>query len=145
MQRTLCCLLGWHTSLSQSLTPPKCITRYQQIKTESTRTLSNFDFQWTKILYQNNLKHILSSLHFSRAKDVIKSSVVTTKKISHSPSLRKWKSNFTKLHLTHKIFRILPAWSQFLWNLTFIFSDFHEKFSLVLLQMIYYIFSPWKM
>ena len=29
--------------------------------------------------------------------------------------------------------------------MTFIFSDFHEKFSLVLLQMIYYIFSPWKM
>ena len=26
--------------------------------------------------------------------------------------------------------------SQFLWNLTFIFSDFYEKFSLVLLQMI---------
>ena len=28
------------------------------IKTESTRTLSNFDFQWTKILYEHNLKHI---------------------------------------------------------------------------------------
>ena len=34
--------------------------------------------------------------------------------------------------------------SQFLWNLTFIFSDFRDKFSLVLLQMIFYIFSPWK-
>ena len=29
--------------------------------------------------------------------------------------------------------------------MTLIFSDFHEKFSLVLLQMIYYIFTPWKM
>ena len=43
----------------------------QQLKTESTWTLSNFDFQWTKILYQNNLKHIAFFLHFSRAKDVI--------------------------------------------------------------------------
>ena len=29
--------------------------------------------------------------------------------------------------------------------LTFIFSDSHKKFSLVLLQMICYILSPWKM
>ena len=28
------------------------------VETESTRTLSNFNFQWTKTLYQNNLKHI---------------------------------------------------------------------------------------
>ena len=27
-------------------------------KTESTRELSNFNFQWTKTLYQNNLKNI---------------------------------------------------------------------------------------
>ena len=26
-------------------------------KTESTRKLSNFNFQWTKTLYQNNVKH----------------------------------------------------------------------------------------
>ena len=35
-----------------------------QFKTESTRTLSNFDFQWTKILYQSNLKHIAFFLTF---------------------------------------------------------------------------------
>ena len=29
-------------------------------KMESTRKLSNFNFQWTKIFYQNNLKHITS-------------------------------------------------------------------------------------
>ena len=28
------------------------------LKTESTRKLNNFDFQWTKTLCQNNLKHI---------------------------------------------------------------------------------------
>ena len=33
-------------------------------KTESTRKLSNFDFHWTKILYQNNLKHIAFFLTF---------------------------------------------------------------------------------
>ena len=31
-------------------------------------------------------------------------------------------SNFTKLHLSHETFRYLPVFSQFLWNLTFIFS-----------------------
>ena len=30
-------------------------------------------------------------------------------------------------------------------NLTFTFPGFHKKFFLVLLQMIYHIFSPWKM
>ena len=30
----------------------------QAFKTESIRKLSNFNFQWTKTLYQNNLKHI---------------------------------------------------------------------------------------
>ena len=44
-------------------------------------------------------------------------------------------SNFTKWHLTHEIVRILTAFSRFLWNLTFIFSGSHNKFSLVLLQI----------
>ena len=41
------------------------------IKTESIRKLSNFDFQWTQILYQNikTISHCF--LHFSRAMDVI--------------------------------------------------------------------------
>ena len=46
-------------------------------------------------------------------------------------------SNFTKLHLTLELFRILPVLSQFLWNLSFIFlrikitqlpGGFHLKF-----------------
>ena len=45
--------------------------KVHKCKTESTRKLSNFNFQWTKTLYQNNLKHIAFFLHFSRAKDVI--------------------------------------------------------------------------
>ena len=39
------------------------------------------------------------------------------KNISHG-SPRKWMSNFTKLHLTLEIFRILPVFSQFLWILS---------------------------
>ena len=30
----------------------------QAVKTESVRELINFNFQWTKTLCQNNLKHI---------------------------------------------------------------------------------------
>ena len=58
---------------------------------------------------------------------------------------RKWVSNFTKLHLTHEIFRILPVFSQLLWNLAFIFSGSRKKRSFVLLQMTNYMFIPWKM
>ena len=32
--------------------------RTKAFKTESTRKLSNFNIQWTKTLYQSNLKHI---------------------------------------------------------------------------------------
>ena len=39
-----------------------------KFKTESIRKLSNFNFQWTKTLCQNNLNNIsLFFLHFSRA------------------------------------------------------------------------------
>ena len=31
-------------------------THDKDVKTESTRTLGNFDFQWTKTLYQNTCK-----------------------------------------------------------------------------------------
>ena len=34
------------------------VTCKPAIKTESIRKLSNFNFQWTKTLYQNNLKNI---------------------------------------------------------------------------------------
>ena len=107
-------------------------------KTESTKKLSNFNFQWTKTSYQNNLKHnyfiAFFFTFFKGYKDVI---IVicnlTPKKFSYG-SLRKWMSNFTKSHLvTHAIFRILTVFSQFLWNLTLIFSDSHEKCSLLLL------------
>ena len=30
----------------------------KKVKKESTSTWSNFDFQWTKLLYQNYLNHI---------------------------------------------------------------------------------------
>ena len=46
------------------LTPPKMNLLAIDIKMESTRTFSNFDFWWTQILYHNNLKHIAFFLTF---------------------------------------------------------------------------------
>ena len=66
-----------------------------KIKRESTGTSSNFDFQWTKILYQSNLKHIALFLTFFKGIRCNKSSVITPKKTFHE-SPRKQMSNFTK-------------------------------------------------
>ena len=54
------------TILAKSNNPykKKIKNTHKNIKTEFTRILSNFDFQWTKILYQNNLKHIAFFLTF---------------------------------------------------------------------------------
>ena len=43
----------------------------QEIKMESIRKLSNFNFQSTKTLYQNNLNNIGFFLQFSRANDTV--------------------------------------------------------------------------
>ena len=45
------------------------------IKTESTKKLSNFNFQWTKTLYQNNLKNIAFFVTFFKGLRCNKSSV----------------------------------------------------------------------
>ena len=43
-----------------------------EFKTESIRKVSNFNFHWTKTLYQNNLNHTaLFVLQFSSVIDVI--------------------------------------------------------------------------
>ena len=55
---------------------------------------------------------------------------VTAKSLRRSPS--KW-------YCTHEICWILPVFSQCLCDLTFIFSGFHEKLSLVLLLITNYI------
>ena len=59
---------------------------------ESVRKLGNFNFQWTKTLYQKNFKvYCIFFLLFSRVMDVIsKLSVITPKKIFYG-SLRKKK------------------------------------------------------
>jgi len=43
----------------------------QEVKTESIRKLSNFNFQWTKTLYQNNLNNVAFFFTVSRAVDII--------------------------------------------------------------------------
>ena len=45
--------------------------RETDFKTESTRKLNNFNFQWTKNLTRIIQKILHSFLHFSRAKDVV--------------------------------------------------------------------------
>ena len=47
-------------------------------------------------------------------------------------------SHFTNYILHMKIFILLPVFSQFLLNLTFIFLDSDKKFSLVLFKMTNY-------
>ena len=104
----------------------------KEFKTESIRKLSNFNFQWTKILYQNDLKKIAFFFTFFKGLRCNKSSVVTPKE-NFSWRSEKINVKFHKITSYTWNFRILPVFSQFLWNLTFIFSDSHEKFSLVLL------------
>ena len=56
------------------------------IKTASIRKLSNFNFQWTKTLYQNNLKHIAFFFTFLKDYRCNLLSVITRKKISYGNS-----------------------------------------------------------
>ena len=39
----------------------------KELNMESTRKLSKFNFQWTKTLYQNNLKNIASFFTFFKS------------------------------------------------------------------------------
>ena len=65
-------------------------------KTESTRKLSNFNFQWTKTLYQNNLNNIALFFTLFKGCRNNKVSVITPKTISHE-SLRKQISDFARI------------------------------------------------
>ena len=49
-------------------------------KTESIRKLGNFNFQWTKTLYQNNLNNVAFFFTFKKRQKRNKSSLVTPKK-----------------------------------------------------------------
>ena len=111
-----------------------------EIKTESTRKLSTFNSQWTKTLYQNNLKNIATFfLHFSRCLVFC-----TNTKDYFSWEPEKMNVKFYKnCKNTGKILKISCVRCH-LWNLTFIFWVSHKRFSLVLLQMTNYIFRPWK-
>ena len=111
-----------------------------QVKTESIRNLSNFNFQWPKTLYQNNSKHIAFFFAFFDSYGCNLLSVITPKTICYG-SPRKQISNFTKWNLTHKNLPILPVFTQFLWNLKFNSMGSHKKLSLVLLQITNYVYS----
>ena len=53
-------------------------------------------------------------------------------------------SNFPRIVKTQVKFWKLHVLDVILWHLRFIFSGSHRKFSLVLLQLTNYIFSPWR-
>jgi len=55
----------------------------KSVKTESIRKLRNFNFQWTKTLYQNNLKHIAFFFTFFESSGCNLLSVITPKTISY--------------------------------------------------------------
>ena len=59
------------------------------------------------------------------------------KQTSKASNFTKWKNEILRM-------TILPVFSQFLWNLKYIFSGSHKKLSLVLLQITNYVYSPWK-
>ena len=127
---------GVITALLQQIPLETC----WEIKTESTRKLSTFNSQWTKTLYQNNLKNIATFfLHFSRCLVFC-----TNTKDYFSWEPEKMNVKFYKnCKNTGKILKISCVRCH-LWNLTFIFWVSHKRFSLVLLQMTNYIFRPWK-
>ena len=63
---------------------------WRRFKAKSIRKLSNFNFQWTKTLYQNNLTNIALSFTFFKGYRYNKLSVVfLTPKTSSHGSLRK--------------------------------------------------------
>ena len=66
----------------------------------SGNCMSNFNFQWTKTLYQNNLNNIAFFLHFWRAVDRCYqlSVIITTPKKTSYENLRKSKSTFKNWH-----------------------------------------------
>ena len=78
---------------------------YKEIKTESIRKLSNFNFQWTKTLYQNNLKH--TAFLFTLFNQLF---VITPKTIFYG-SLRNQSQIAQNEIFTNEI---LPLFSQFL-------------------------------
>ena len=103
-------------------------------KTKSTRKLSNFKSQWTKTLCQNNLKYYILAYIFEGLKMLL-AICNNTKKISYGSSrneIYQISQNYI-LHMKFsKFYLCIQNCSEIL---AFIFSDFHYRVSLVLLQM----------
>ena len=85
--------LCFAAAIGNLLGPP--VAGWYSVKTESIRKLSNFNFQWTKTLFQNISSHIAFLFVFFEGYRCYKLSVITPKKICYESS-RKKMSNFTK-------------------------------------------------
>ena len=62
---------------------PYAFNMYVELKMESIRKLSNFNFHWTKTMYQNNLNNTAFFFTFFKAYRYNLLSVITPKTISH--------------------------------------------------------------
>ena len=98
-----------------------------RVTTESIRKLSNFTFQWTRTLYQNNLKHSCFLCLFVCFFILFKGCrcnqlyVLTQENFLRKPEETSFKSfKFPKMNsnLTHEI---IPVFSQFLGSLNLCF------------------------
>ena len=97
-------------------------------KTESTKKLSNLNFQWTKTLYQNNLKHIAFFFTFFKGyKDVI---IVIC---NNSKEIFLWE--LEKMNV--KFHKITPSYSCD-------FQNFNRVFTILLKVDIHFLGLPWE-
>ena len=101
------------------------------IKTEFITKLSNFNFQWTKTLYQDNFKHIA---FFFTNFEALKRFLWQPEKTIKSFKFHKMRSYAWQFYPC-----FLNSWE--IWNL---FSWAPIRKSLVLLAITNYIYSPWK-
>ena len=125
------------------------ILNFIVFKMRSIRKLSSFNFQWTKTLYQNNLKHIAFFSHFSRAINVIISCIIKPRKrgsLYWSPKKRKTNFKSLKFYKMRCQQRRIYLYCVFSIAMKFDheihFSSSRQKLSLVFLQITNYICSP---
>ena len=106
------------------------------IRTESIRNFSNFNFQWTKTLYQNNLNNI--AFFFTLFKGYRCNQLSVRQFLKGQEKINVM--FHTKCENTDKILKISCVRCHFV-KFEICFQGPYKKFSLVLLQITNYIYS----
>ena len=91
------------------------------------RELSDFNFQWTKTLYQNNLNNITFFFTFFKGYRCNSLSVITPKKISYEIEAEKINVKFSQM-------------TPYTWN----FQNFTCVFKILVKFDIYFLGLPWE-